>query len=202
MEHKLQVKDDHYNFKYERKLKRWISYFYQIKKIINHSKKKSKILEIGIGSKFVYNRLKEMGYNITSADFDERLNPDVVADITDLPFEDNEFDLVCAFEVLEHLPFSEFEVALNEMKRVSKKHVLFSVPYSAFKFHLSFKFLPFFPIKTFEIHIPYLIKHKFNGEHYWEAGKKNYPVKKIKRNINCSEKTLFFPYSSQFFLPL
>jgi 2-polyprenyl-3-methyl-5-hydroxy-6-metoxy-1,4-benzoquinol methylase len=43
-----------------------------------------------------------------------------------LPFADNEFDLACAIEVLEHVPDPEHTVA--EMARVASGHLLVSVP--------------------------------------------------------------------------
>jgi 2-polyprenyl-3-methyl-5-hydroxy-6-metoxy-1,4-benzoquinol methylase len=43
-----------------------------------------------------------------------------------LPYEDDEFDLVCATEVLEHVPGPEHVVA--EMARVAARHLLVSVP--------------------------------------------------------------------------
>jgi ubiquinone/menaquinone biosynthesis C-methylase UbiE len=146
--------------------------------------KKDKILEIGVGSKFLYSNLKRLNYNITSVDFDKNLNPDIIADIKHLPMEDNSYEVVCAFEVLEHLPFDDFKKSLMEMKRVSKKYILFSVPYNAFKFHIALKIIPFTEIKEIEFHIPYLfLNHKFDGQHYWEAGKKNYSLKRIKKEI-------------------
>lgn len=43
-----------------------------------------------------------------------------------LPFGDNEFDMACAIEVLEHVPDPEHTVA--EMARVASRHLLVSVP--------------------------------------------------------------------------
>jgi 2-polyprenyl-3-methyl-5-hydroxy-6-metoxy-1,4-benzoquinol methylase len=43
-----------------------------------------------------------------------------------LPFADNEFDLACAIEVLEHVPNPEHTVA--EMARCAGRHLLVSVP--------------------------------------------------------------------------
>lgn len=184
MKKENQVNKDHYNWDYE-SIERWRSYYKQIDNILkNIDKENDEILEIGVGNHFVQDKLKRLGVSSTSVDFDEELNPDVVANITDLPFENDSFNLVCAFEVLEHLPFDKFEKALKEMKRVSKKTILFSVPYKAFKLHLAFKFLPYIPIKKFEINIPYFfMRHEFDGQHYWEAGKRNYSVKKIKNKI-------------------
>jgi 2-polyprenyl-3-methyl-5-hydroxy-6-metoxy-1,4-benzoquinol methylase len=44
----------------------------------------------------------------------------------DLPFDKNEFDIVSAIEVLEHVPDPEHTLA--EMVRVARRHVLVSVP--------------------------------------------------------------------------
>jgi 2-polyprenyl-3-methyl-5-hydroxy-6-metoxy-1,4-benzoquinol methylase len=44
-----------------------------------------------------------------------------------LPYADDEFDLVCATEVLEHIPGPEQIVA--EMARVARRHLLVSVPH-------------------------------------------------------------------------
>ncbi|MBV9310319.1 MAG: class I SAM-dependent methyltransferase [Solirubrobacterales bacterium] len=43
-----------------------------------------------------------------------------------LPFAEDEFDLVCAIEALEHIP--DAETVLGEMKRVAREHLLVSVP--------------------------------------------------------------------------
>ena len=43
-----------------------------------------------------------------------------------MPFEDDEFDMACAIEVLEHVPDPVHTIA--EMARVAKRHLLVSVP--------------------------------------------------------------------------
>lgn len=53
----------------------------------------------------------------------------IAAEITALPFEDKTFDCVTCFEVLEHIPYPVYDTVLNELTRVSKKHVVISVPY-------------------------------------------------------------------------
>ena len=53
-----------------------------------------------------------------------------VGDVLSLDFEDKEFDVVCSFEVLEHI--SNPERVLDELFRVSKKYVFLSVPNEPF----------------------------------------------------------------------
>ena len=50
-----------------------------------------------------------------------------VASVTELPFEDDSFDLVLCLEVLEHL--TEPDAALEELARVSRNDVVVSVPH-------------------------------------------------------------------------
>lgn len=56
--------------------------------------------------------------NRVSIDIDEKRGPDIVGDAHDLPFSDEEFEMILCTEVLEHLkdPFR----AIAEMKRVLK----------------------------------------------------------------------------------
>ncbi len=53
-----------------------------------------------------------------------------VGDIYEIDFADDSFDLVCCFEVLEHL--HEPDRALKELARVAKNHVVLSVPHEPF----------------------------------------------------------------------
>ena len=86
---------------------RFISYFNQIESIKKTNP--DNILEIGVGNNTLSTYLRSKGFDLTTCDFDESLKPDIVADIRKLPFEENQFDTVVAFEILEHLKFKEFE---------------------------------------------------------------------------------------------
>ena len=72
--------------------------------------------------------LKCICKEVVTVDFAEDLKPDIVSDIKSIPLKDSAFDVVCSFQVLEHIPWCEVPNALREMTRLSRKHVLFSVP--------------------------------------------------------------------------
>lgn len=204
----IQVPKEHYLGKYDN-LKRFISYFYQIDLI--RKLKPNNVLEIGIGNKTVANYLKQNGIKIDTCDFDKDLKPDYVADIRDLPFKDNSYDVVVACEILEHIPWNDVDRALNELNRVSKKVVIISIPYSSAGFELLFQF-PFieniFKRSFLDLffRIPsFLTEIKFSGQHHWEMGRKNYSRKKIKSTFEKYFKILkevrpILKYQHHFFI--
>ena len=55
-----------------------------------------------------------------------------LGDIRCLPFADNAFDCVTAFEILEHLVYPDVLKAVSELKRVARRVVIISVPYEEY----------------------------------------------------------------------
>ncbi|MEP6506725.1 MAG: class I SAM-dependent methyltransferase [Gemmatimonadales bacterium] len=51
------------------------------------------------------------------------------ASIDKVPFGDSAFDMVAAFEVIEHLPVQVYASALSEICRLSRRYAMVSVPY-------------------------------------------------------------------------
>src|SRR3954463_5780087 len=84
------------------------------------------VLEVGCGTGLVLLRIREFARRATGVD----LSPGMLAkaqlrgldvtlgSATELPFEDNTFDVACSFKVLAHVP--EIEKALAEMARVTR----------------------------------------------------------------------------------
>jgi len=123
----IQVDENHYDFLKYQRITRFASYYYQIKTILEFNP--IKVLEVGKGSGFFSDMIKkESNIDITVCDFDANLQPDIIGDVRNLPFEDNLYDCVCSFQVLEHLPFEDFEKSISELKRVSSKNIFISLP--------------------------------------------------------------------------
>ena len=173
-----QVSKEHYYNKYDT-LKRFISYHKQIELIKNTGN--NKVLEIGKGNGFLCDYLKKNNFDISTCDIDKDLNPDILSPITNIKSKDNNFDVVCAFEVLEHIPFKDFEIAIKELRRVSSDYVIVSIPYPKIPFEFIYQ-LPLFK-GWFRLGIPLFWKRfKPSEEHFWEIGWKGYSLKII-RNI-------------------
>ncbi len=132
---------DYYKEYYHLEREHW--WFKARSKIIEtHTKKlvegftDTNILNVGVATGATSKMLSKFG-EVTSLEYDkdcclflkEQLNFDVIqGSVTELPFENQSFDLVCAFDVIEHV--SDDSLALNEMVRVCKPggRILVTVP--------------------------------------------------------------------------
>ena len=115
----------------------------------------------------------------------------------ELPFADASFDITCAFEVLEHLPFEQFDRAVAELCRVARTHVVISVPHFGPMFSFLLK-IPFVPQIRAALKIPFPKEHIFKGQHYWEVGKRRYPVSLIRKKLSMHGNIVhdFVPFGS------
>jgi ubiquinone/menaquinone biosynthesis C-methylase UbiE len=171
-----QVSADHYDFLEYESEARFSSYYHQVKSLLEL--KPETVLEIGCGSRTFLSLIKNLGLTAYSVDVDVNLKPTISASVLDLPIKDNSIDVAVAFQVLEHLPFENFYQCLSELYRVSKIGVVISLPDFG-NFGVVFS-IPYVRRLAFSFHaLPFLPKHKFDGEHYWEINKRNYSLKKI-----------------------
>jgi len=111
-----------------------------IKNLIASKKLKDnpRILNVGCGPGRTSEFLSAFG-NVTSIEYDkyccefasERTGLEIIhGSITELPFEDKAFDLVCAFDVIEHV--EDDQLAVSELKRVAKDEAVLLVTVPAF----------------------------------------------------------------------
>lgn len=104
------------------------------------SSSKPAILNAGVATGATTTMLEQFGA-VTSLEYDEdccqfleeTLQMEVVnASLTALPFADNSFDVVCAFDVIEHI--KEHDLAVAEMKRVLRPNGRIFLTVPAFQF--------------------------------------------------------------------
>lgn len=97
-----------------------------------------KILNIGCSTGRSSEYLSQFG-QVTSLEYDKecceftrkKTGLEIInGSITELPFEDNTFDLVCAFDVIEHV--EDHELGIEEMKRVSSQNGILFITVPAF----------------------------------------------------------------------
>ncbi len=96
-----------------------------------------RLLEVGCAKGFLVRRFRDMSIDAWGCDISsyaigaapDDVKPYVsVADIRELPWPDNSFDLVLCMETLEHVAPDEVPVAVAELARVSSNQVLCSIP--------------------------------------------------------------------------
>ena len=184
-EFKTQAKrEDYFGRNYDT-VERFISYYYQSYCVLQFKNIK-KVLEVGIGNMTLTNYLRQHDLDVTTCDYGIDLKPDYVADIRNLPMGNNEFDASLAFEILEHIPFSDFEKGLNQLARVSRNYVIISVPNSTsyVEFKMKYSFPKLRRKKLYwKLQIPDFLTTQGEGNHYWELNRRGYPVNRIRNSI-------------------
>lgn len=100
------------------------------------------VLDVGCGEGFTLKKLEEkkigkknegIDYSAEAIKIGKKIYPELnlaKGNIYDLKYEDNSFDLLICTEVLEHL--ADPVKAIEEMKRVTSKYILLSVPNEPF----------------------------------------------------------------------
>ncbi|MBT8328040.1 MAG: class I SAM-dependent methyltransferase [Bacteroidia bacterium] len=112
-------------------LKKWI---------LNAKPKTLNILNVGVATGATSEMLSKYG-NVVSVEYDEECCKflkektgieAINASLTELPFETDTFDLVCAFDVIEHI--EDDKLAISEVNRVLRKDGHYYITVPAFQF--------------------------------------------------------------------
>jgi hypothetical protein len=198
----VQVPAQHYLHAYDN-WEKWAAYYWTIRNIIDLGA--NRVLEVGVGSKVVSTYLQRNGIRLTTLDIDPALEPDVTGTVTDMPFQTGAFDAVACTEVLEHMPFEKSCRAISELHRVTRGFALVAVPHFTFSFALLLR-LPVIQLREFRLRIPYPKRMGKSVEHYWECGRRGYPVSRLRAEFQragfriVSEERPMTNYSSCFFV--
>ena len=179
----VHIPREHYYEGYD-DLQRFISYHHQAKLAMSlHCRS---ILELGVGNKTVANYLAQHGFDVGTCDLDGSLEPGAVADVRNLPFHDGSYDLVMACEILEHIPWNDFERALREIHRVCRTSALVSVPHVARVFGALYRVpLGGRAIGWAVTRVPLLfesVRHSGDlyREHEWEMGRRGSSARQVR----------------------
>jgi SAM-dependent methyltransferase len=182
---KKQVDRSHYAFARYMYKDRWASMWHQLDEVL--ALEPGTVLEIGPGPGLFKALGGLFGVRVETLDLDPDLDPDHVAPAESMPFADGSYDVVCAFQMLEHIPYQHSLAVFREMARVARTGVVISLPDAQ-------------PVWPWACHIPRLGRiwvhvprpawrpraHEFDGEHYWEINKKGYPPGKVRRDFSTA----------------
>jgi uridylate kinase len=93
-------------------------------------------LDVGCGMGYLVKWLRFFGIDAYGIDFSphakQLVPPKIqryvkVADVSDIPYDDNSFDLVVSYNLLQHLEMSKIKGAIKETIRVSRKHIFHKI---------------------------------------------------------------------------
>ncbi len=182
---------------------RFTSLQFQLKALVELGDGPKTVLEVGPGRGYFRAMAEVLGYEISTIDLDPENKPDYDCDIAKLEPSSN-FDVVCAFEVLEHMPYESSLNMVREMTRLSRKWVLISVPIKrnslAVDLHIperltrrrfglawlregkQFAIRSEFPRRS---DLPRLDRTNWKP-HHWELGRKSYPSKRFVEDLTKS----------------
>jgi hypothetical protein len=181
----IQVSPQHYAPVNYDTLERWTTYWHQARAVL--SLQPASMLEVGVGGGILTWYLRHRAsLSVTTVDIDARLRPDVVADVLRLSQAVTcQYEVVTAFQVLEHLPFESFEPALCELAKVSAKHVLISLPWNGHVAKVR--------LRLWRLNLAWGRKFRlaprawtFDGEHHWEVGTKAVSRGQVRRALKMS----------------
>lgn len=180
-----QVKSDLYSSTKYLSCARWSTYALVIEEALKINPKT--ILEIGPGPGIVTSVLRRIGYQVKTLDLDPALDPDYLLSATDddISLKVQKTDLIIASEIFEHVKYSDFLDACRRLKTIAD-FIILTFPDTNEK-SLSFGIrirLPLFnKISLLWKARCKRVVHKFNGEHYWEIGKKGFSAYKVRKDI-------------------
>jgi SAM-dependent methyltransferase len=105
-----------------------------LRELVPNTVAEPSILDVGSGNGFLTYYLDKTFHNAVGLDSSDAMlaiNPcrnKICGSVLELPFEDNSFDVVVESHLLHHLEPKDVSIAIKEMTRVSKHHVVIYEP--------------------------------------------------------------------------
>ena len=171
----------------------WLSYWHQLKLMLESLEAKDSMIELGIGSGFTSNYLRSKNIDVLTVDIDKNKSPDIVSDA--ISFKPNKnYDHFCAFEVFEHMKFEEMENVLKNIKSKIDKNIFISVPiYKKTPINIELKFKSYWKSITVKTPKTSII----DPHHQWELNYKDITEERLisvfeHHNFKLKNKSSFF----------
>lgn len=197
--------------------RRFSSLQLQVTSVTDLGNSVSSILEVGPGSGYFASIAKSLQYDIKTADINSYSDPDYLGDFREISIT-KRFDLVAAFEMLQHIPYAEFRTTLRKLAALSNKYLLISVPSRIHSFGFSINIPRLLSPRTLGLgwlrgthnlsiswewprtrdfdESQWSDRQDYWNVHYWEVGRSSYPRSRVLDNINESGlKILWYKYN-------
>lgn len=157
---------------------KWALYWEQIATVRNLLPEGSSVLVIGPGIGVVPWYLTQCGYDVETLDCDTIVDPTYVGDIRSVKLH-KKFDIVLCCHVLEHIPRKDVLLALLCMREFTKQYAIISIPHVRLFFEAAVHIHGYYvyPRLMFPVSV---LKHKFDGMHYWELGKRGFSASDLR----------------------
>jgi hypothetical protein len=123
------------------------------------------VLEVGVGSGFAANYMRSKGITVKTLDIDPDKKPDIVGNVVDYNFPER-YDSFMAFEILEHIPYVEFEKIVKKLPTFVNKYAFISLPRNLVSLLSGHLKVPKLPALSWDVRIK---RRKIvTANHHWE----------------------------------
>jgi hypothetical protein len=157
-------------------MRHWEYYWHQQKLMEDLLQPDDNILEIGVGSGFAANYLRSKQFSVTTFDIDADKSPDIVGNVVDHRF-DRTFDCVMAFEILEHIPYEEFERVIKRMPEYVDRYAFISLPRNLAS--ISSGYIKFPRIRPMSWNLRFKRRKLVSENHHWELDYGPYSIGRV-----------------------
>lgn len=170
------------------------------------------VFEIGPGEGVIASYMRSLGIQYDTMDIVNTSYPTIVSRLEDFDPSGHlaRWDLVCAFQMLEHSPYEKFTSNLIKMRSLSKRYVFISLPFLCAGFSLSVNIALGQSLRLkrkFELYFPLLQRNReyrkeYKEEfpwavHYWEIGRRGFPLSRIRRDIRNAGLSIAHEFRSE-----
>jgi hypothetical protein len=170
------------------------------------------VLEIGPGEGFIAQYMNSIGVKFATMDISRDSSPTILSRLEDFDPEPckERWQMVCAFQMLEHSPYENFVSNLQKMRFMSSRYVFISLPYSCFGFSVTLNIGLGQSLRwkrRFDFYLPLFKRNRryrreFMEEfpwavHHWEIGRRGFPLARIRRDMGRAGLVLINEFRSE-----